>query len=90
MVVVEDPLYYKVEFTVQGKHFPCVVRFRQGDRHWLCVYYNKENKNDWFVRKEVISNELIKHGKQTTKEVFNYVLNKALNEVDNEQFVNSY
>lgn len=70
--------YYLVDFNVQGKWFSCVVKFFEGDRHWTCVYFNKENRNDWFIRKEVISPELLKHGIETSPEVFDARLNQIL------------
>lgn len=73
-----EPKYYLVDFNVQGKWFSCVVKFFEGDRHWTCVYFNKENKNDWFVRKEVISPELLKHGMEISPEVFDGRLNQIL------------
>lgn len=74
--------YYKVEFTIQGKHFPCLVKFREGDRHWVCIYINRDNKNDWFIRKEVISQDLLKHGIEIDEMVFNLryeIIEKQIN-----------
>lgn len=84
--------YYKVEFTVQGKHFSCVVKFREGDRHWTCVYLNKDNKNDFFIRRETISQELIRYGVEINEDLYEHILNKVLNliGITNEQSVSSY
>lgn len=82
--------YYKVEFTIQGKHFPCLVKFREGDRHWVCLYLNKDNGNDWFIRKEVASQDLLKHGKEVDESLFDFYSEKLLKQFTHEQFVSSY
>lgn len=70
------PKYFKIEFSKEGKRFPCVVKFFEGDRHWICLYYNKDNQNDFFIRKEVISKILLQHGEETYQEVFQNLLAK--------------
>jgi len=79
------PKYYKVEFSIQGKRFPCVVRFYEGDSHWLCIYINKDNGNDLFLRREVTSPSLLEHGEETYPEVFNNLWDKIKLIVDGKQ-----
>lgn len=71
-----EPVYYRIEFSKSGKSFPCLVKFIPGDRHWICIYLNKDNLNDFFVRKEVISETLLQHGERTYEEVYNHMFNK--------------
>ena len=70
------PKYFKVEFAKEGKRFPCIVKFFEGDRHWICVYMNPDNLNDFFIRKEVMSEILLQHGEETYQEVFQNIYNK--------------
>lgn len=79
--------YYKVEFSIQGKHFPCVIKYIPGNRHWICAYYNKDNRNDWFIRNEVISEALIKCGIEISEEVYNNVVGKILRQIKVSEYV---
>ena len=76
------PKYYSIEFSRHGKRFPCVVKFFEGDRHWICLYLNKDNLNDFFIRKEVISETLLNHGTETFPEVFKSIYNKITNAIN--------
>lgn len=82
--------YYLVDFTTQGKHFPCVVKFIPGNRHWTCIYINKTNRNDWFVRNEVISPELLLHGVEVTEQVFEMKLGLILQKLGYGETVSSF
>ena len=76
------PKYYKIEFSINEKRFPCVVKHIPGNRHWLCIYLNKDNKNDWFVRNEVFSQKEIDHGLEIEEVVFQNMWNRIKNIVD--------
>lgn len=76
LVTELQPTYFKIEFSKEGKRFPCIVKFFEGDRHWICLYYNKDNQNDFFIRKEVMSEILLQHGEETYQEVFQNLLAK--------------
>lgn len=82
--------YYIVDFTTQGKFFPCVVKFMPGNRHWTCIYINKENRNDWFIRNEVISPELLSHGTEVTEQVFEMKLNLILQKLSYGETISSF
>jgi len=77
-----QPTYFKIEFSKEGKRFPCIVKFFEGDRHWICLYYNRDNQNDFFIRKEVMSEILLQHGEKTYPEVFQNLLNKIKNAIN--------
>ncbi len=79
-----NPKYFKVEFAKEGKRFPCVVKFFEGDRYWICIYMNKENQNDFFIRKEVVSETLLQHGEVTYPEVFQNLYNKIKTSINEE------
>lgn len=71
---VLEPVYLKVSFSIQGKDFPSIIKFFEGDRYCTLIYVNKENKNDWFVRSELLSESFIKYGIPISEEVWNYMV----------------
>jgi hypothetical protein len=79
-----EPKYYRVEYSKDGVYFPSIVKFREGDKYWICVSYNRDNPEYWTIKREVINPLLIEYGQPTYREVFEHALNKALVQIGHE------
>lgn len=64
-------MYYKIQTNIKGKDFDFVVKILD-DKYWICVYYG--GKNDFFVRKELISDHLLKGATESDETYYNTLL----------------
>lgn len=70
--------YYLTNFYVQGKWFDCIIKHKEQDNYWICLYLNSQNNKDWFIRSEVISQDYLRKSKEIEKEEYESRLNNIL------------
>lgn len=69
-------MYYTIEYTVRGVSFECQVKVNENKTHWVCVYY--KNPDNWFIRREPISIEVLNRAKSLSESTFNQTLDTCL------------
>lgn len=76
-----ETCYKEVTFSLPGhpeKEFICLVKVLKNKKNWIILYQNEDNPDDFWVRKELVSQPLWFYGKEINQITFDTLLNKLV------------